>query len=275
MSSGRIVHLAIITLSLLVFSCVNLAAENACPGPNKVPHKDGTYDFTYESWVKKYQSGDYWNFGRCVENKLTTLEMYVDWENTGVSGWAKPKDTVYAVVESPSSLYKLLPTDLWYGSGPRKINAPYRETKVGRAVVPGAVKSLVHMAVPENSMRVAETLVSIEVEFTSEVMPEPKGFKYSYSWSDALAKDRAPVRFRWRGLALLLSATATRPPEQLRLLAHKSEVSFVSMAPPTYGVTLVEFLAQEGEKVVGTAPIATYHPSNVNLPPMPGHDGEN
>lgn len=273
MNFGAIIGMRVAIVPLLLLSSVGLATAGPCPGPNKTPHHDGTYDFTYESWVKKYENRDHWDFGRCVENKLATKEMYVDWKNTGVLGWAKPKDKVDSAVESPSPDYDLLPTDLWYGAGPTKIDAPYREKKPEQKVTPDVVKSRVHMAVPEDAKRAAETLVSIEVEFTSEVSPDAEGLKYRYSWSDALAKDRAPVRFRWEGLTLLLSTTGTRPPEQLRLTADRFEVSFVTKTPPAYAVTLVEFLDRDGKTVVGTAPVATYHPSGVNLPPLPKYDG--
>lgn len=44
-------------------------------------------------------------------------------------------------------------------------------------------------------------------------------------------------------------------------------MSFVSKAPPVYDVTLVEFL-DKYETVVGTAPVAMYHPANIRVPTM-------
>jgi hypothetical protein len=246
-----------------------LAAGGACPGPNKVPHRDGTYDFTYESWIRKYPQRDHWDFGRCVENKLSTIEMYVDWKNTGVKGWAKPDDRVDSAVESPNDDYDLLKTDLWYGAAPARIDTQYREVKPRKEVPPGTVRSYVYMAVPLNPKHAAETLVSIEVEFTSTSEKIPQGFKYIYQWSDSLATDRAPIRFRWKSLSTLLSATKTPNPERMQLSTEKSAVSFVSVAPPAYDVTVVEFLDRQGETVVGTAPVATYHPSDIYVPMVP------
>ena len=251
-------------LALLSVSAV--AAPRPCPGPNKVPQRDGTYDFTSESWIRKYPDRDHWDFGRCVENKLTNLEMYVDWKKTGVKGWAKPQDKVDTTVDSPSRDYELLPTDLWYGSAPTKIGTEYRETKQARGSSPDAVRSRIHMAVPADPKHAAATLISIEVEFMSEVSGGPSGYKYRYAWMDSEAKERAPVRFRWEGLSKLLSVAEIHGPERFELSAKGDESSFLSKAPPTYDVTLVEFLDKEGETVVGTAPVATYHPANVSLP---------
>src|SRR5207302_559908 len=134
--------------------------------------------------------------------------------------------------------------------------------------------SYMHMAVPENPKRAAETLVSIEVEFASDVWSGSNGFNYSFRWTDALATNRSPVRFRWKGLTTVLSATSTRQPERLQLSVDKSGVSFVSKAPPAYDITLVEFLDREGETVVGTAPVAIYHPADVDVPTVPPYDGK-
>jgi hypothetical protein len=259
---GVICQCALLTL----LSIGAVAAPRSCPGPNKVPQRDGTYDFTYESWIRKYPDRDHWDFGRCVENKLTTLEMYVDWEKTGVKGWAKPQDKVDTTVDSLSPDYDLIPTDLWYGSAPTRIDTKYRETKVARGVSPDTVNSRVHMAVPSDPKHASATLISIEVRFMSEVSGGPDGYRYRYTWTDLLAKERAPVRFRSEGLSKLLSAAEVRQPERLDLTAEESGVSFVSKAPPAYAVTLVEFLDKEGETVVGTAPVAMYHPENVNVP---------
>jgi hypothetical protein len=95
--------------------------------------------------------------------------MYVDWMKTGVKGWAKPQDKVDTTVDSPSPDYKLLPTDLWYGSAPTKIGTEYRETKQAKGSSPDTVRSRIHMAVPADPKHAAATLVSIEVEFMSEV----------------------------------------------------------------------------------------------------------
>lgn len=251
---------------LLVLSASALAAPRPCPGPNKVPQRDGTYDFTYESWVRKYEDRDHWDFGRCVENKLTDLEMYVDWKNTGVKGWAKPQDKVDTTVDSPSPDYDLIPTDLWYGSAPTRIDTKYRETKPTSGKSPDSVKSRIHMAVPADPKRAAATLISIEVEFMSEVSGGPGDYKYQYVWSDSLAKERNPVRFRWEGLSKMLSAAEIHRSEHFELSAEENGLSFLSKAPPAYDVTLVEFLDKEGETVVGTAPVATYHPANVDVP---------
>lgn len=251
-------------LALLSISAV--AAPRPCPGPNKVPQRDGTYDFTYESWIRKYPDRDHWDFGRCVENKLTNLEMYVDWTKTGVKGWAKPQDKVDTTVDSPSRDYDLLHADLWYGSAPTKIDTEYRETKPAGGSSPDSVKSRIHMAVPSDPKRVAATLISIEVEFRSDVSGGADGYKYRYAWSDSLAKERPPVRFRWEGLSKLLSTAEVHRPERFELSAEENGVSFVSKAPPVYDVTLVEFLDKYGETVVGTAPVATYHPANISVP---------
>lgn len=271
MTFSRITSLSTITL-LLSLSVGNIAVARTCPGPNKTPHRDGTYDFTYESWVKKYDNRDHWDFGRCVENKLDKLEMYVDWKKTGVVGWAKPSDTVDITVDSPTPDADLLPTDLFYGSGLTRIDAPYRERKQTKKAGQEAVTSHIHMAIPQDSKRPAETLVSLEVEFASQVQRDAKGFRYSYRWTDAAAKDRAPVAFRWESLATLLSASGAKPPQTLRLSIEKSEVSFVSNDAPVYDITLVQFLDRNGETVVGTAPVATYHPSGVTLPPLYKND---
>jgi len=122
------------------------------------------------------------------------------------------------------------------------------------------------MAVPADPKHAAATLISIEVEFMSEVSGGPSGYKYRYAWMDSEAKERAPVRFRWEGLSKLLSVAEIHGPERFELSAKGDESSFLSKAPPTYDVTLVEFLDKEGETVVGTAPVATYHPANVSLP---------
>jgi hypothetical protein len=260
--------------ALVLISIGAVAAPRPCPGPNKVPQRDGTYDFTYESWIRKYQNRDHWDFGRCVENKLAAFEMYVDWKKTGVIGWAKPQDKVDTTVDSPSPDYDLIPTALWYGTAPTKIDTEYRETKPVRGKSPDSVKSRIHMAIPTDSKRAAATLISIEVEFMSEVSGGPGGYKYYYAWTDSEAKERAPVRFRWEGLSKLLSTAEVHRPERLELSAEENSVSFASKEPPVYGVTLVEFLDGKGETVVGTAPVATYHPTNVNVSTLVMHEGK-
>jgi len=34
---------------LLLLALMSVAIAGTCPGPNKTPHRDGNYDFTYES----------------------------------------------------------------------------------------------------------------------------------------------------------------------------------------------------------------------------------
>jgi hypothetical protein len=265
---------AVISFTVLAISTllVGRLAGSPCPGPNKVPQRDGTYDFTYESWIRKYQHRDHWDFGRCVENRLSTLDMLVDWRGTGVKGWARPNDRVDAGIESPNRDYDLIGTDLWYGSGPRRIDSQYRAPKPQKRAGPGTASSYVYMAIPANLKRPAETLVSIEVEFLSAVEETPEGFRYRYQWSDSLATDRAPVRFRWDALSKLLSAVGKSNFEQHELTAEKSDVSFVSKAPPAYDIALMELLDSDGETAVGTTPIATYHPSDVDVPQLPTNE---
>src|SRR5262249_1107779 len=152
-------------------------------GPNQVPHQDGTYDFTYESWVRKSQQADHYDFGRCVQNN-GSVEMYVDWKNTQVIGWARPKDRVYAQVDSLSPEFDLLDTDLWYRSKPERINAPYREVKKPKSISPGKLRSTVEMPIPTDSERGVSSLVAVLAQFTSEISSGPEGYTYTYGWRD-------------------------------------------------------------------------------------------
>lgn len=250
--------------AILLIATFGTSSEGKeCPGPNKVPHKDGTYDFTYESWVKPQPNRDHYDFGRCVQNNLQDRSMFVDWKRTKVKGFAKPNDLVDAGVESPSKDFDLLDTTLWYGAAPAPINnAQYREVKQGAKPQQTSVRSWVRMAVPTDATNAEKTLVSIDAIFISDVLTLPDGhFLYRYLWRDLLAGTRKPVPFVWRSAPVLQAVKAFgEVPEVLPLASTMTGVFIIDPAPPAYGVAVVEF-RDDQRRVVGSAPAALYYPS--------------
>jgi hypothetical protein len=236
------------------------AASRDCPGPNQVPHRDGTYDFTYESWIKKQPDRDHYDFGRCVKNKLGDRSMFVDWKQTGVKGFAQQDDVVDSVIESVNGDYQIVETKLWYGSTPSAIDAPYRERKEGGQVRYPSVRSAIRMAVPSDGTNPEKTLVTIDAEFISDVLRLANGrFMYRYLWRDLLAGTRKPVGFVWQSESAK-QALGEFDVKEPALDRSMQGAFIIDKRPPAYSVRIVEFLDQ-AKRVVGTGPVAVYYPA--------------
>jgi hypothetical protein len=245
----------------LAFGAV--ADEKKCSGLNMVPHKDGQYDFTYESWVKRTPNRDHYDFGRCVQNNLKDRSMFVDWKRTNVKGFAKAKDLVESGVESPGKDFDLVDAKLWYGAAPSSLNAPYREVKQGTKPQHVSVRSWVRMAVPTDSNNPDRTLVSIDANFISDVLKLPNGrFMYRYLWRDPFAATRKPVTFVWRSEAVSRAMRTLDSPEALPLASDFTGSYVIDPSAAVYGLGVVEFL-DEQRRVVGSAPTALYYPSGL------------
>ena len=239
------------------------ADERKCSGPNTVPHKDGQYDFTYESWVKRVPDRDHYDFGRCVQNNLKDRSMFVDWKRTNVKGFAKAQDLVESGIESPSKDFDLVDAKLWYGAAPSSLNAPYREVKQGTKPQQVSVRSWIRMAVPTDANNPERTLVSIYATFIADVLRLPNGrFMYRYLWRDPLAATRKPISFLWRAEAVSRAMKSLDVPEALPLNTDFTGSYIIDLAAPTYGLGVVEFL-DEQRRVVGSAPTALYSPSSL------------
>jgi hypothetical protein len=59
----------------LAFLCP--AHGQPCTGMNTAKHMNADYNFNYESWVKKSDSGKSFVFGRCVQTN-NDKDLYVD-----------------------------------------------------------------------------------------------------------------------------------------------------------------------------------------------------
>jgi hypothetical protein len=261
--------IGVATLIILLHMPPDSLQSKDCPGPNKDHHADGTYDFTYESWVKKPAKSDHHDFGRCVQNKLTSIEMFVDWKGPVLKGFAKPNDSVFTEIQSPDSKFVVKNSDLWYGSSPFKMNAPYREvatsqqpkTERPQEHKDTSLRSMIHMAIPTDITRAAETLVSVDAEFYADVSPSPtqEAFIYKYGWRDFLTDPRGPISFRWQS-ASVERGMREKNIEELRLQNEPREIIIIDRSIPAYAITIVEFL-DRSNMVVGSAPVAIYYPS--------------
>lgn len=260
MKPCRLLHCAIVlSANLSVFAAPTEAKE--CPGPNKVPHKDGTYDFMYESWVKKHPSRDHFDFGRCVQNHLADRSMFVDWKTTQVKGFARAKDLVDAGVESTTKDFDLIDTTLWYGSAPTSIKAPFREIKQQQQPQQATVRSWARMSVPTDARNAEKTLVPMDFEFISDVAVLANGrFIYRYMWQDNLAGTRKPINFVSQSVTIVRARKLLEMPDRIALKSTSTGSFIVDVAGPAYAVVLIEFL-DEFNKAVGSAPVAIYYPS--------------
>src|SRR5215813_9062114 len=234
-------------IGLVIASIAFLIPADAaeCPGPNKVPHKDGTYDFMYESWIKKHPNRDHYDFGRCVENHLGDRSMFVDWKRPQVKGFAKAKDVVDAGIESPTNTSELLDSDLWYGSAPTSFNAPYREIKSKPKPQEAAVRSWARMSVPTDGRNAEKTLVEMSFEFISDVTVLANGrFMYRYLWQDNLAGTRKPINFVTRSTTIEHAVKNLEASTYVPLQSKFTGSFIIDNAAPAYAVVAVEFLDQ-------------------------------
>jgi hypothetical protein len=245
----------------------SFSQTNLCPGPNALPHKDGTYDFTHESWLKKASSaGDKHFFGACVYNNLATGDdMAVNWKDAQLDGWAPPHDCALSVLEGPASGTELsVPSILYYGTGlvPLRVSLfRPQQTKTPRFL--DIIKSVLRLAVPRNTKNVRASLTHVDLEFASGVFVLTDGsFLYFYSWLDRRAngRERAPVRFRWNSQAVRRAmAQAKLSADDLRLTETTRGVTVVNKESPAYSITSVEILDEAGRHA-GGGPVAIYYP---------------
>lgn len=233
--------------------------EDKCPGPNIQAHNDGTYEFTYESWVKKHHNRDHFDFGRCVFNRKPS-EMFVDWKNTGVHGYAAP--IAEHGVDSPTDTWDLKPTDLWYGARPARIDAPFRDPKDRKAAVTHPLASYIRMAIPSDAATGPKSLIQIRIFFESRISRAPDNkFRYTYAWRDALATSTRPQVFiDWQSSSVQAAAKASASEMPLTPRVDQQEVSLDSGQPPDYSAVPVLFL-DKNRKVVGSTTASIYFPA--------------
>ena len=111
-----------LTLGFTLFLSNGIRAENKCPGPITGHKSSSEFNFTYESWMKKQHDDDVasYRFMRCVHNRHR-LELWVDWESTGLKGTSRPQDVIHIFFDEPINDNVKEYRKLWYGPRPKKL----------------------------------------------------------------------------------------------------------------------------------------------------------
>jgi len=261
--------------------------------------KDGVYALEYQSWVEK-QGDRQFEFGRSVKNDHATSLLFVDWKKTGVKGYARPKDCVFAIFPSLSDAKKTTKTDLWYGAKPRSIRTdfladvradPKKVAKSRRLQYQDLkpLQSRIRVGIPISIKDPrADALTVVDVGFQSDVVkldtPDDLGeagpFLCRILWSDNSSDRKRPnFRIRFSLPEKLLPAKTKmvgrlKPPRTLLLHSPQWEPSrewrretralvFLSNGHPVRKKVLVRFLDIDG-KEAATGQIVVYVPSAVD-----------
>lgn len=273
--------LRVVSLQLLLTSSIPALADEWCVGKDPVPHDDGRYHFTYESWVRARANA--FMYGRCIKVLDPTAKLRNFWEGVlpeGIATKERPTTGGQSYIDdvSENGVAKL-----HYGNSDDSFDASYiRHKSQPNGVTPekrdATFREKIESAIKSTGSFVLESVYSfsaplvagndesvadIDVLFRSVF--DGKTFTYSLSYSkQALSPQYAEtglsVQFKGEEIARLEKLADT----QWSLSRGQDELSFQAPAPVADQADFVDhemaLIDHEG-RTIATLPISYMLPA--------------
>lgn len=127
----------------LSFVTISLAEDQVCPVPMSEKYNGSDNSFEYQSWNWPRKDSTGYIFCNCLRNEDDKRALFVDWKETGLMGFVRPKRSMYAYVTSGISQSKHIDVDLWFGPQPKrlktKVVTPDVTTEAEKVISPQAL----------------------------------------------------------------------------------------------------------------------------------------